>query len=114
MLTITLYGKSLLLSGIGASLGARRDFQIVAIDSLLPDAAERLRAAGSNIVVFDLASSTLESAIALWHGQPNILLIGVDLTTNRALVVHGQSPQLLASGDLMRLIEMHTLAERNA
>ena len=42
--TVVLYGNSLVVSSIGASLQGRADLQVSSVDATLPEVMERLRA----------------------------------------------------------------------
>jgi len=103
--TVVLYGNSLVVSSIGASLRERAGLQILTIDAALPDAAQQLSAPRPDVVIFDLATAQPDFAIALWKAQPNILLIGVDLKTGHALVLSGQASRVLTTDDLLHVIE---------
>jgi hypothetical protein len=105
MRTVVLYGNSLVVSSIGASLQSHADLQVVSIDAALPDAAQRLGAFRSDVVIFDLATAQPEFPIELWKAKPQLLLIGVDLTTGQALVLSGQPSRLLTVDDLVHVIE---------
>jgi len=105
MRTVALYGNSLVVSSIGASLQGRAGLQVSSVDATLPDAASRLGALQPDVVIYDLAMAQPEFALALWKAQPNLLLIGVDLTTGQALVLSGQPSRLLTMDDLLQVIE---------
>ena len=105
MRTVALYGNSLVISSIGASLQGRVGLEIKCVDAVLPDAASQLAALQPDIVIFDLAVAHPEFAIELWKAQPRLLLIGVDLKTGQALVLSGQSSRLLTPDDLLQVIE---------
>jgi hypothetical protein len=105
MRTVALYGNSLVISSIGASLQGRAGLQVLFVDAALPDAASRLGALQPDVVIFDLAVAQPEFALALWKAQPRLLLIGIDLTNGQALVLSGQPSRLLTMGDLLQVIE---------
>jgi hypothetical protein len=102
--TVVLYGNSLVVSSIGASLQGRADLQVSSVDTTRPQAEERLRALQPDVVIFDLAAARPEFAIDLWQAQPHLLLIGVDLLTHRALMLSGQPSHLLTLDDLLQVI----------
>ena len=105
MRTVALYGNSLVVSSIGASLQGRAGLEIRCVDATLPDAASQLSALQPDVVIFDLAVAEPEFAIALWKAQSRLLLIGVDLKTGQALVLSGQPSRLLTMDDLLQVIE---------
>ena len=105
MRTVALYGNSLVVSSIGASLQGRAGLEVKYVDATLPNAASRLGALQPDVIIFDLAVAYPEFAIALWKAQPRLLLIGVNLTTGQALVLSGQPSRLLTMDDLLQVIE---------
>ncbi len=113
MRTVVLYGSSLALSSIGASLQTCVGLRVLAVDSEAPgaagahSAAQRLAALRPDVVLFDLASVRSDFAIELWKAQPGILLIGVDLLTGQALVLAGQSARAHTTEDLLQVILRH-------
>ncbi len=113
MRRVALYGKSLAVSIIGASLEGRADVQVVCVDAALPGAAGRLRGINPDVVIFDLATTALDSATTLWSAQRHLLLIGVDLTGDRALVLSSQCPKVFTLDDLMQIIDTHAVTERS-
>ncbi len=104
MLTAALYGDSLLLAGIGASLERRAGLRVLPIDATPPGAAERLSELRPDVVVFDLAAACPESVLALWKARPHFLLIGVDLASDRAVFWSSQSWRVLSADELIGLI----------
>lgn len=107
MRTVALYGNSLTLSSIGGSLQGRAGWQVVSVDPAQQGAVERLLTLRADVIVFDTATADPESAIGVWKSQPNVLLIGVDPATDRALVLRGQSSQMITPDDLVEVIESH-------
>jgi hypothetical protein len=103
--TVVLYGNSLGVSSIGASLQGRADLQVSSVDATAPEVMDRLRALQPDVVIFDLAAARPEFAITLWKAQPRLLLIGVDLLTHQALMLSSQPSRLLTLDDLLHVIE---------
>src|SRR5512143_1895174 len=95
MRTVALYGNSLVISSIGASLQGRAGLEVKCVDATRPDAASQLTALQPDVVICDLAMAEPVFTIALWKARPRLLLIGVDLKTGQALVLSGQSSRLL-------------------
>ena len=102
---IVLYGSDLVVSTVGANLRGRVGFQILQIDPLLPDALQRLDAASPDVVLFDLASTQPDFTIAVLRRHPGLLLIGVDLRSDKMLVMSGEESRLLTTDDLVHMIE---------
>ncbi len=105
MRTVAMYGNSLVLSSIRATLEHRAGLQVLAFDAAMPGAAERIGAMHPDVIVFDLACTQADSAVALWKAQPDVLLIGVDMAADQTLVLSGQSSRVLTTDDLVQVIE---------
>ena len=102
---VVLYGSDLVVSTVAANLRGREGFQIVQIDPLLSDALQRLEAVSPDVVLFDLAGAQPDFAIAVLRKHPGLLLIGVDLGSNKMLVMSGEESRLLTAEDLLHVIE---------
>jgi hypothetical protein len=107
MRTVVLYGNSLVLSSIGATLRDRPDLKVLALDATAPGAAERLRTLAADVVIFDQATTPPQLAILLCEVKPDLLLIAVDFKTSHALVLSSQSSQVLTTDDLVHVIDTH-------
>ena len=107
MQTVTLYGNSLVVSTIGASLHGCREFQVQHVDPAMPGVKQRLSDLQPDILIFDLAVMPPEVAIRLWKIQPHLLLIGIDLAADRMIVLSDRSACALTTGDLLQVIERH-------
>lgn len=101
---VVLYGSDLVVSTVGANLRGRVELQIVQIDPLHPDALQRLDAARPDAVLFDLAGTEPDFTIALLRKHPGLVLIGVDLGSNKMLVMSSEESRLLTTDDLMRVM----------
>jgi len=111
--TVVLYGNSLVVSSIGASLQGRAGLQVLSLDAALPDTAGQLSALQPDILIFDLATTLPNDAIRLYKARPALLLIGVDLATRSAVVLSGQPARALTTDDLVQVIESHALRAVN-
>ncbi len=107
MQTVVVIGNSLLMSSIGASLQACAGLQVLAVDAEAHDAACRLGMLQPDVVLFDLGAARPDFAMTLLKAQPDLLLIGVDLATNQALVLCGQRTRAYTTEDLVQLIQRH-------
>ena len=103
--TVVLYGSDLVVSTVGENLRGREGFQIFQIDPLLPDALQRLDAARPEVVLFDLAGAHPDFTITALRKNPSLLLIGVDLGSDKMLVMSGEESRLLTTDDLVQMME---------
>ena len=108
MLSVALYGSSLVLAGIGARLERRTGLHTVTIDAKLPVALARLSALQPDVVVLDLGTAQTDPVVALWKARPELLLIGVDLGTDRMLILSGQPARALTAESLIETLATHT------
>lgn len=107
MQTVVIYGNSLVVSSIGASLQGCADLQVVLVDLNAPDAQQCLKALQPDIVIFDLGTVRSDFPVALFKETPHLLLIGVDLTADRALLLSGQPARVLTTEDLLQVIRLN-------
>ena len=103
MKTVVLFGRSLTLSSIGASLQRCAELRVLAAEGT----AQGLAALRPDVVLFDLATVPTDFAIALWKARPGTLLIGIDLLANQALVLSSQPARAHTTGDLLKVIQRH-------
>ncbi len=101
---LVLYGNSVFLAGIKAQLEHTAAFELITMEAMLTDVAERIHACRPRAVLFDLAMGYPEFAVALLHEQPGLLLIGVDPNSNELLVLSGQQEQALSTADLIEVV----------
>ena len=103
--TVVLYGSDLVVSTVCENPRGREGFQIFQIDTLLPDALQRLDAARPEVVLFDLAGAHPDFTITALRKNPSLLLIGVDLGSDKMLVMSGEESRLLTAEDLVQMME---------
>jgi hypothetical protein len=103
--TVALYGNNLVMSTIGASLQEKPEIQVQQIQGLLPDIIDKLEAPPPDVILFDLAAAQPHFAIPLLRNHPTIMLIGVDVKSNKMLVLFGEQSRLLTANDLVQVIE---------
>jgi hypothetical protein len=103
MKKVVLYGKSLLISSVGASLEDCPDLEVHSIDPSGSD-MQQIRKIKPYAVIFDLAAIQPDFSIELWKAQPDLLLIGVDLMTGKSMVFSSQPARVLTTADLIQLL----------
>jgi hypothetical protein len=101
---VIVYGSSLNMAGIAASIKAEAGLEVVSVDPLSPDARLRLTEIAPAAIAFDLINPSPGLEITLLRNQPDLLLIGVDSTNNELLVLSGQSVNALSMADLIDII----------
>ena len=96
-----MYGDTLILAGVQASLNASPNLEVIVLDPALGNLADRLRGLRPTAVIFDLESL---ADLPLAFLQQGPLLIGVNPSRNEMLVLSGQSKQVLSVANLMEVI----------
>mgnify|MGYP000507138417 CR=1 FL=1 len=107
MLTVALYGNSLVLASIGARIERRTGLHPAFIDATLPDAVERLKVLQPDVVLVDLGTTQPDPVMALWKARPELVLIGVDLDADRMLILSGQPARALTAEGLIEKLTPH-------
>ncbi len=102
---VVFYGKNLIMSAIAARLQQKAGFEVSQIEGSINEVVEKLRAVPTDVVVFDWAAEP-QFAIPLLKSNPALLLIGVDLGSDKMLVFSGQQSRFLTAEDLMKVIEL--------
>ncbi len=103
--TIVLYGPSLSVAAIGAGLADKPGWRTIPVEPASPDATRHLRELRPDVVLYDLAAAQPETTILLMKECPGLLLIGIDLANNQAMVLSCEQPKLFTPDDFMQLIE---------
>jgi hypothetical protein len=102
-LKVLIYGDTLLLAGLQASLAgyATLDVTVFGGQSV---SAEELCAARPDAVLFDLEAVPPAFLSLLTRTLPDLLLVGVDAATNRVLIWSEQPFGALSTCDLVKLL----------
>jgi hypothetical protein len=103
VLKVVLYGNSLALSGVGASLEGHPGLDLVRVEAG-GSGAETLHSLQADVVVFDLATAQ-PNVVQLFRRHPPVLPIGVDLLKHQVVVFSGKPSRALTTDDLVRVIE---------
>jgi DNA-binding NarL/FixJ family response regulator len=101
---VILYGSSLFMAGLHVSLQRFPDLDISAVEERGWHALQPLIGKRVDAVVFDLSNGQPEFVLELIKRYPAVVLIGVDPTKDRALVLSSQQPQVLTMQDLVQAI----------
>jgi hypothetical protein len=109
---VVLYGNSLLMAGVEASLRGRPGLDVVRIDTALPDAGERLNALRPDVAICDLtAPHYSEFAISFLRENPDLPLIGLDPNSKTVTVLSNQRYTASTVNDLVQVIQMQICSQ---
>ncbi len=101
---VAVYGNSLNIAGIAASLKANAAMDVLCINPDFPNAWQSLDKNDLAAIVFDLSDPLLLPDITLLRDRSGLLLIGVDLGRDELLVLSSHPEQVLTMADLVRVI----------
>ncbi len=104
MRRVLLYGNSLAVSAVGASLQACGDLELVRVAADLAGEAGRLSALAPAAVIFDRVTTRPELILALLDQFPQALLIGVNPSSDHVLVLSSRREWAVAPGDLVQVL----------
>ncbi len=101
---VAVVGKSMHVAGLTASLKTNPTMQIVRIDPDSPAARQAIEKFVPDAVIFDLAESHSDLAISHLRERTDLLLLGVDPSSDVMLVLSGHAERALSVQDLARVI----------
>jgi hypothetical protein len=102
---ILLYGNSLVLGGIGASLRDEDRFEVVRLPQCLP-ATSDVEALAPDVIVFDIETPGSAAAFSALESHPDLIILGVDPDDNVVQLWSGRQYRELSIKDLTALIEV--------
>ncbi len=100
---VILYGDTLILAGVQASLGAAPNLEIIPLNGSLAELAESLHDLQPAAVIFDLDSVQPGLPAAILQ-QPGLMLIGVDPSSSRLVVLSSLQERAMGAADVVGVI----------
>jgi hypothetical protein len=100
---VILYGDSLILQGVHASLETCHDFEVIPLDPACVSLQQEITAQGAVALIFDTAAVQPDFLSSLLR-QTNLLLIGINPETHQALVWTGRQAAAIEAADLLSVI----------
>jgi len=111
--TILLFGQSMLLSLVAKSLEQSLNLHVIH-ETSWSEAAARAAECNSDVLIYDLDSSSESAILPVLYKNPHILLIGLDVETNRAVLIAGQETSSLTLERVKEIVESVTRSEQRA
>ncbi len=102
-LVVALYGRSLILASVGERLEANHHLRVVTVDDPVPRSA--LASLAPDVLLVDLDAIDVAAAVGLLADQPDALLVGLEGSGARLLVLSGRQARVLTTEDLVLLID---------
>lgn len=107
---VVVFGSSLNMAGIAASLKRDRGLEVVCLDPQSLEEREQLHQLDSAAIVFDLNDTSTGLDVMLLRDRPELLLIGVDASSDKLLILSCQVAQALSVADLVNVIRTQPCA----
>lgn len=107
-ITVAFYGRSLILASLASRLGANPRLRVVTVEG--PSIESALASLDPDVLMVDLDTVEVDRALALLAGRPDVLLVGLEASGARLLVLSGAQARTLGSDDLVGLIERQAVA----
>ena len=101
---VVVYGGSLHMAGIAASLKAEIALEVVCVNPQSPTARQRLNELDPAVIVFDLSNPPQNLDVTLLRERPEFVWIGVHPSSDKMLVLSGRQEQSLSVADLVQVI----------
>jgi hypothetical protein len=101
---ILVYGNSLVVEGVGASLRRAGGFDVLRVDPPLPGPSG-LEDLAPDVVLFDVEGQHPEPVLALLESLPDLLVLGLSPDGNVARLWTGRRYHDLTTGDLAALFD---------
>jgi hypothetical protein len=101
---ILLYGDSVILGSVGATLRTWREFEVISLSPPLPGLSD-LEALGPDAILFDVEMAHPDAAFSLLETRPGLLLLGISPDGNVVRLWSARQLRELSSKDLKAVIE---------
>jgi WD40 repeat protein len=101
---ILLYGNSVILGAIGASLRRCSQFEVTTLSSPLEEVRE-FDAVNPDILLFDLETPHTEAVFSMLETNPNLLLIGISPDINLVKIWSGRQLKDISTEGFLDLIK---------
>ena len=102
-LVVALYGRSLMLEGVARRLARQANLRVVAIDG--PSLASVAGRLASDVLIVDLEIVPVESALALLRVRSHLVLVGLEASGARLIVLSGEQARSVGTDDLVALLQ---------
>lgn len=102
---VALYGQSLVMGGLAASLANQPKLTLHPVNGCGADLAAQLLSLRPDVLIFDIATSRPDDIWDWLLAQPRCLLLGIDLDQQAVHQWCGQHSRALTVHDLVQAIE---------
>ncbi len=104
---VVLYGDTLLIDGIEASLAERNGLDVIRVDTTVANVGQHLRTIAPDLVIFDLDTPVIELSkliVPLLQKQPGIPFICLDAQHSEVVTLACEQHAAHSTNDLVDII----------
>ena len=102
---VVLFGGSLLMDGVAASLCADQSLGMMQIIDTVPNLRECLQSLQPDIVIFDWDTPEAENIVSVLRDQPGVTLLGLDVHNRKVIIVSSHQYAPLSVDELVQVIQ---------
>ena len=102
--TVFLYGRSMLLSLVASSLANSPDLKVVH-ETTWGEVEAHTACCAPDVLIYDLESAAEKAILPMLFNNPRLLLIGLDVETNRAVLIAGQETHSFTMDRMRAVVE---------
>ena len=102
---VVVYGSSIAMAGIAASLQADAGLDVVRLNRLGPTSQPSLDELNPAVIAFDLSDPPSGVDLTLLCERPGLLLVGVDPDSDELLIVSSRQRRAVSAADLLEAID---------
>ena len=101
---LVLYGDSVFLAGLKTALSRYSALNPITVEAERHNSSAQIQALNPRAVVFDLSAEQPDFALRLLCDRPNLLVIGVDASSDEILVLSLRKEHVSSIADLVKVI----------
>ncbi|MGC9395509.1 MAG: hypothetical protein ACP5J4_11700 [Anaerolineae bacterium] len=104
---VVLYGDTLLIDGVEASLTERNGLDVIRVDTTIANVGQHLRTIAPDLVIFDLDTPVIELSkliVPLLQKQPGVPFICLDAEHSEVVTLACEQHTAHSTNDLVDLI----------
>ncbi|MCP4543965.1 MAG: hypothetical protein GY832_43175 [Chloroflexi bacterium] len=102
---VVLFGDSLLMDGVEASLRASQSLSVMRILDAVTDLRKCLQSLQPDMVIFDWDTPQAQLIVSVLRDQPGVTLLGLDVHSRKVIIVSSHQYTPLSVGELVQVIQ---------
>jgi hypothetical protein len=104
---VALYGSSLLIDIVEASLGNNKELGVVRVEGPSSSAVEHLKSLHPDLIVVDSSEPDSQFVLSFFKDRAGVPLLCLDPNCNKAMILSCQHYTSLTTSDLTDLVQSH-------